>query len=234
MCTPQEPDATGCFIVEGKTTLTVEGNSTEQDDEIKMGAYEELGQVFSLLQATLGDPNVVAVRYLGKDPPATDTPTIDLLNEGEEDDSASYAAVVIAASGGLVAMAMIIAGFRRMNKNDDEDTGVPAEKPDDDASNDGQSTAYNTADLTYANSCDRSDGSYLPSPARSMDGALSPYSQNPSPAKFFVVAEEEEQNWRELSILPALAQDDGTLEGVSEEGEFIGDICSTSSCEMSV
>ena len=107
-------------------------------------------------------------------------------------------------------------------------SAVSDAKPDD---SDGQSTAYRTADLTYDNSCDRSDNSYLPSPARSTD-LISPSYANPSPAKFFVVAEEEEQNWRELSILPALAQD--TLEGVSEEGEFIGDIRRTSSCEMSV
>ena len=106
----------------------------------------------------------------------------------------------------------------------------------------GQSTAYGTADSTYA----RSDASSLASPSHSLPSpahslVLSPDSQSrggSSPDKYFVLAEVEEANWRELSILPALAQDDGTLEGVSEEGEegeFLGSVGSASSCgELSI
>jgi len=254
-CLAKNPEATSCFIIEGKTTLILEGESTEFDEEIKLDAYSKIEDLFAFLPNVLDDSNVVDVNYIGQYPSSTtpitkeapeseptedetvDEPTIDKLNnEDAGDDSGAYTALLIATSGGLVAMAMLVTGFHRMNQKTPEmkRTFQPDEKSND-GSNDGQSTAYDTAVLTYDGSCDRSDASSL-SPTHSLDGALSPYRGGPEAAKFFVVAEEEEENWRELSILPALAQDDGTLEGVSEEGSFVSSTSSEDSPfgEMSV
>ena len=237
-CTPEDAKASNCYIIDGAVTLLVEGVSKEYDEELKMSAYSRLEELFDNLPETLEDPNIVDVEYMGTSPPsiiASDAPAGD----EPEDDSTTIAkatvqdeealnAVWLAIGGGMVAVAMLITGFHRMNQQKEaiEDSISPDEK-----SNDGQSTAYNTAELTIA--ATGSDLSSIASPARSLDAGLPP---TPSPAKFFILSEEEEQNWRDLSILPALAQDDGTLEGVSEEDEFIGTVRSKSesSGEISV
>ena len=164
-----------------------------------------------------------------EDPISNDTETtISQLNEAPEDSTDINATIFIASAGGLVAMALLITGFRKMNQDKQERHVQLVEK-----SNDGESTANKTADVTFANSCDHSDISSIPSPARSLTGMSSPSSArdaSPEVTRFFVLAEEEEQNWRDLSILPALAQDDGTLEGVSEEeGSFAGSVSTRSS-----
>lgn len=206
----------------------------------------QLELLFVDLPRMINDPTLVDIKYIGRELPAAtpavpitpvapegtpaDVPTADRLTSGESEDDFAYAAVVAAAAGGLVAMALVVAGLRRMDK--DKHDAEDALKPDD-KSNDGESTANHTADMTYANSC-----SSLSSPSRSTEGSnISPASLRVSPEKFFALAEEEEKNWRELSILPALAQDDGTLENVSEEGSFLGTVSPTSSPgngEMSV
>eukprot|EP00581_Thalassiosira_minuscula_P003922 CAMPEP_0183746738 /NCGR_PEP_ID=MMETSP0737-20130205/66908_1 /TAXON_ID=385413 /ORGANISM="Thalassiosira miniscula, Strain CCMP1093" /LENGTH=998 /DNA_ID=CAMNT_0025982441 /DNA_START=123 /DNA_END=3119 /DNA_ORIENTATION=+ len=268
-CSADHPDATSCHVVDGKVTLIVEGESTEYDGEIEMGAYEKFEEMFADLPAVLGDPNVVAVQYIGTEPPSTpssaitlssgdasppdsttedaaaDTLTTAKLDNAEEGGSSIFPALLIAGSAGLLAMAFLIGGFHRMNnkKNDDEMADTISSIADDkskDGSNDGQSTSYLTADLTLPtcdHGCDHSDISSLPSPAPSPARSVGPFSPDAhrnTPAKFFVLAEEEDVNWRELSILPALAQDDGTLEDVSEEGEFVNSVSSTGSGEFSV
>ena len=199
-----------------------------------MQAYTLLEQLFALLPNVLQDDNVVDVLYLGKSiaPSTTDETIIGKLTKDVQDDSGINPSVWIASAGGLVAMAMLITGFKLMNNNKDEVHGHDELDTKSNGSNDGYSTGHKTADLTYTNSCDHSDISSINSPTRSVNSA-SPTSTNrgdsPEVAKFFILAEEEEENWRELSILPALAQDDGTLENVSEEGSFIGSVSTSSS-----
>lgn len=109
----------------------------------------------------------------------------------------NYTAAVIGAIGGAVALALFIVGLRTRNKDRQgmDDVLLPDDKSNDDESNDGQSTAYNTADLTYTTSNnDRINVSPLPSPA-SYCGPVPP-------------------------ILPSMEQDDGSLD-LSEEALFI-------------
>lgn len=197
-----------------------------------MNVYTELEQLFALLPNVLQDDSVVDVQYLGKNAPSTtDGTIIGKLTEDTQDDSGINPSVWIASAGGLVAMAMLITGFKLMNNDKGEVHGHDELDTKSNGSNDGHSTGHKTADLTYTNSCDHSDISSINSPTRSVNSITSPTKRGDSPdvAKFFILAEEEEKNWRELSILPALAQDDGTLENVSEEGSFIGSVSTSSS-----
>lgn len=239
LCTPEDAEAAKCYIIDGAVTLILEGASKEYDEELKLGTYSRLEEMFDSLPKTLDDPNIVDIVYFGTSPPAITTSDTPMDNEPEDDstitanqattqDEEALNAVWLAIGGGLVAVAMLITGFQRMNQQKEaEDSISPDEK-----SNDGQSTAYHTADLTIT--ATGSDLSSIASPTRSLDSSGLP--PTPSPAKFFILAESEEQNWRNLSILPALEQDDGTLEGVSEEDEFIGTVRSNSesSGEISV
>ena len=194
-----------------------------------------------------GDSNVVAIQYLGTEAPSSttlaeiapsdednaapsDAPNADITigiggpsAAGAQDDSEFNTTGLIAASGCVVAMALLIAGFHRMN-GEDRAPRPDVEKLDDDKSrrsHDGRSTANQTADLTIAKtvSCDGSSVSDLsaPSPARGLRGLGALPAPDPSPAKYVVLAEAEEAKWRKLSILPRLEQDDGTLENVDEE-----------------
>ncbi len=174
-----------------------------------------------------------------------EAPTVAAINN-DANGISPVQALLIAASGGVIAMALLIGGFYCLNQREqlhDTHHATQLDEKSADGSNDGHSTSQHTAGLTYAASylssaetgstgCNRSEASSLPSPARSLDGqflgAFSPNAHRSSPAKFFVVSEEEEVSWRDLSILPQLNQDDRTLEGVSEEGEFVGSLSSTS------
>mmetsp|Transcript_15742 Transcript_15742/g.28547 ORF Transcript_15742/g.28547 Transcript_15742/m.28547 type:complete len:875 (+) Transcript_15742:205-2829(+) len=202
-CSAESLKATSCYIIEGKVTLIVEGESIF--DEIEMGAYSKVEEMFGFLPMVLGDSNVVDLKYIGTAAPSTstsaedapaddvpaddspaddspdDTPSIDklnnedakddtpsinkLTNEDAEDDSQVYTTLLVGLSGGLVAMAMLISGFHRMNqkKEEEQNTMQPDEK-----SNDGQPPSFHTGDLTYATSCDRSDASSLSSPAHNL------------------------------------------------------------------
>ena len=234
-CSPENVEAASCFVVEGKVTIVLEGNSTAFDEVITSEANYNIEQLFGFVPLTLGNPNIVDVKYIGPVPPSTtlttndapdapaaeapafdaptkpvndvpakdapandepkELPTIGNLNEGnEEDEPTAYTTLVIAASSVVVAMAVLISGFHRMNgKADDTGGSIQLDEKSNDGSNDGQSTAM----LTFANSCDnRSEVSSLSSPVHSLDnvshGAFSLDVHHMSPSKFFVVSEEEE------------------------------------------
>ena len=240
-CNPTNPAANGCYIVQGQATLTVEGNSTEYDDVIITEAYTKVEELFDFLPNVLDDESVVEVDYLGKEVlvgiigGGSSRPTINQINKSEEGTS-SINTTLIASAGGLVAMALLITGFNRMNKDKDATTRheVLDDKSNDGSSHDG---SKQTADLTCAHSCDLSLSS-VASPVGSLNSSSigSPAVRDMSTeevAKFFILAEECDEEWRELSILPELAQDDGTLEGVSEEGSYIGNVsCSSSQASI--
>lgn len=240
-CTPTNPTANGCYIVQGQATLTVDGNSTEYDDEITAEAYTKIEELFDFLPIVLDDESIVEVDYLGKEMPSTSIigggstrPTINQINKSEEGTS-SINTALIASAGGLVAMALIITGFRRMNK--DKDAATRHEVLDDKSADGSTGGSKQTADLTCAHSCDLSLSS-VASPVGSLNSNSigSPAVRDMSTeevAKFFILAEECDEEWRELSILPELAQDDGTLEGVSEEESHIGNVsCSSSQASI--
>ena len=143
------------------------------------------------------DAEVVSTNSTVVDVPEEEqTIDIQLSTDTSGQSAKNYTAAVIGAVGGAVALALFVVGMRSKNKGkqDMDDVLLPDDKSDD-VSNDGQSTAYNTADLTYTTSGnDHMNVSPLPSPASYRDSVP--------------------------PILPALEQDDGDLD-LSEEALFI-------------
>ena len=233
-----------------------EGDSQEgcTNEEISL-LYAKIEVMFDRLSLALGsiqvldNSNVVAVEYLGPgvpfamsttaedvlaspvdhppDHPPEGTPYVDKLANGDNNDASGVTtALLIATSGSIIAMALLTAGLRRGRE------ASPENKFNDDSS-DGQSTAPHTSAPTVYTSSDNSEVSPLSSPASSLGNPISPDASSISPKRFYtIVNEEEEQNWRDLSILPP---NEDMLEGVrEEEGEFVNSICSASHGEMSI
>ena len=150
-----------------------------------------------------GVTNCNDTKVVSKNSTAVDAPEeeqiidIQLSTDPAGQSAKNYTAAVIGAVGGAAVLAFFIVGLRNRNKGtqDMDDVILPDDKSNDDESNDGQSTAYNTADLTYTSSGDNHmNVSPLPSPA-SYRGPVPP-------------------------ILPALEQEDGDLD-LSEEALFM-------------
>jgi hypothetical protein len=95
------------------------------------------------------DAEVVSTNSTVDVPEEEKTIDIQLSTDTSGQSAKNYTAAVIGAVGGAVALALFVVGLRNKNKGkqDMDDVLLPDDKSDD-VSNDGQSTAYNTADLT--------------------------------------------------------------------------------------
>ena len=206
-CEAGNPEAQSCHIVEGKMSITVQNADAQGTAMIISESYEIIENAIDSISPS--DLNVVEVAYIGINP--SSLATIDKLNFEEnavpEEPTSMFTTFLIATSGSLVAMAALMAGMHRINKKPEN-----AQSEYDDKSKDEESTAHNTADMTLSISPSVDDHSEL--------GSISPSSlTSPNYSKHFVVAEEEESNWRTLGVISSIAASGSYLEEVSEDNE---------------
>ncbi len=198
------------------STLIVEGpDNPEQEEELMTNFYLQLEVMFDMFSA-VEDPNIVSLEYVGSDPSSLMT-LADLIKEEEvaADDSASLFKI-IAIGASAVTLIMLIVGAWKMRDKDDEDDMTLDGKPIDD-----KSLAAETAAMTALTGLTTTSGS--------ADDTSSDISSTTDAKEFyknkaFVLAEEEEGNWRNLGILPN--QLDDIREEFSQSGSEMADSCS--------
>ena len=176
------------------STLIVEGpDDPEQEEELMTNFYLQLEVMFDMFSA-VDDPNIVSLEYVGSDPSSLMT-RADLIKEEEvaADDSASLFKI-IAIGASVVTLIMLVVGAWKMRKQHDEDDIDVDGKPIDDKSLAGQ-TAAMTAITGLTSASGTADDTC--SDVSSTTDAKEFYKN-----KAFVLAEEEEGNWKNLGILP--------------------------------
>ena len=179
------------------STLIVDGpDDPEQEEELMTNFYLQLEVTFDMF-SDVDDPNIVSLEYVGSDPSSLMT-RADLIKEEEvaADDSASLFKI-IAIGASAVTLIMLIVGAWKMRAEGDEDDITLDGKPIDDKSL-AVETAAMTAitGLTSASGCADDTSSDISSTTDVKD--VKEFYKN----KAFVLAEEEEGNWRNLGILP--------------------------------
>lgn len=198
------------------STLIVEGpDDPEQEEELRTNFYLQLEVMFDMF-SDVEDPNIVSLEYVGSDPSSLMT-RADLIKEEEvaADDSASLFKI-IAIGASVVTLIMLIVGAWKMRVQDDEDDITLDGKPIDDKSLAGQTAAMTAiTGLTAASGCADDTSSDVSSTADVKD--VKEFYKN----KAFVLAEEEEGNWRNLGILPN--QLDDIREEFSQSGSSMAD-----------
>ncbi|KAL3786924.1 hypothetical protein HJC23_013259 [Cyclotella cryptica] len=217
-CKAKSSDALGCMVIEGTLSLLVPSwQDVNLDADIMSRAYnEELGNVFANLR--VDDPNIIAVEYIGQDTTSLSSPeNLNAATGSDESNtqsvSALFTSILIGLSGSLVAMAVLFVGLNRVKKTA-EDPIHPDEKAVDD-----DSDAHQTSDITYSNSCDdRSELSSL-SPTNRYSPEHVVVVNEPA-KKHFILAENEEANWRRLGI-SGHVQATASLEEVYEEDSVV-------------
>ena len=191
-----QSEGTRCDVVEGHLTLIVEGdNDVGQEEDLMANFYLQLEDIFEFL-ASVEDSNVQRLEYVGPDPSSLMTRN-ELIEEGEaaaanEVAAASpnfFAFITIGAT--VVTLLSLIAFWRLKNKKDDEDDDTLNGKPIDDKS------LAATAALTMTTYGSADESSDISSSVEQPPQDIKQFFKKP-----FVLAEEEETNWRNLGILP--------------------------------
>ena len=222
MCAAQSKEAQSCNVIEGMSTLIVEGpDNPEQEEELMTNFYLQLEVMFDMFSA-VEDPNIVSLEYVGSDPSSLMT-RADLIKEEEvaADDSASLFKI-IAIGASVVTLIMLIVGAWKMRDKDDEDDMTLDGKPIDDKSLAAETavmTALTGLTTTSGSADDTSSDISSTTDAKGATDVKDFYKN-----KAFVLAEEEEGNWRNLGILPN--QLDDIREEFSQSGSEMADSCS--------
>lgn len=211
-CTPKSPEAERCFVIEGSLTVLVPSSQDGSlDEELKSLLYnDELEYLFNRMHVE--DPNVIAIEYVGHDASSLSSfGNVGAVNGAGETNEGSgvFTSVIIGISGSLVAIAAVVAATKKVQKIDDP--VIPGEKGLDD-----QSEAQRTSDLTYSNSLDdHSEVSSLSPTNRYCPERVAVV--NDSITKHFILAEEEESNWKRLGIHSAVNESNQLLEVYEED-----------------
>lgn len=142
----------------------------------------------------MDDSNVVSIKYVGSDVSSLSSlgnkdPVANANMPSSPEDSDVFTSILIGVGGSLVVMGALIAGAKKVEKN--EDPIHPSGKAIDDGSE-----AQQTSDLTYSNSLE--DESSI-SPTNRYCSEQATIAKN-SMTKHFILAEEEEANWYRLGI----------------------------------
>ena len=184
-----------CDVVEGRLTLNIEGEKdVEQEDDLKTKFYLQLDNIFDFL-TSVEDSNVRRLEYVGPDPSSLMTRN-ELIEEGEAVAEANEVAASpnvfgIITIGATVVTLLSLIAFWRLNKKDDEDDDTLDGKPIDDKS------LAATAALTMTTYGSADESSDISSSVEQPPQDIKQFFKKP-----FVLAEEEETNWRNLGILP--------------------------------
>ncbi len=188
---------TRCDVVEGRLTLIIEGEKdVEQEDDLKTKFYLQLDNIFDFL-ASVDDSNVRRLEYVGPDPSSLMTRN-ELIEEGEAAAEANEVAAaspnvfaIITIGATVVTLLSLIAFWKLKNKKDDEDDDTLDGKPIDDKS------LAATAALTMTTYGSADESSDISSSVEQPPQDIKQFFKKP-----FVLADEEETNWRNLGILP--------------------------------
>jgi hypothetical protein len=177
--------------------LIIEGdNDVEQEEDLMANLYLQLKGTFDFL-ASVDDSNVQRLEYVGPDPSSLMTRN-ELIEEGEAVAEANEVAAspnvftIITIGATVVTLLSLIAFWRlKKNKKDDEDDDTLDGKPIDDKS------LAATAALTMTTYGSADESSDISSSVEQPPQDIKQFFKKP-----FVLAEEEETNWRNLGILP--------------------------------
>eukprot|EP00984_Skeletonema_dohrnii_P021337 scaffold10642_cov155-Skeletonema_dohrnii-CCMP3373.AAC.4 len=202
------------------STLIIEGpDNSEQEDELMTNFYLQLEEMFDMF-SSVEDSNIVSLEYVGSDP--SSLMTVAELTEEEEvaanDSTSLFKFIAIGAS--IVTFFMVIVGAWKMRDNKDGDDDATLDgKPIDD-----KSIAVETAAMTALtglttdySETENDTASDISSTADAKETCAKEFYKN----KAFVLAEEEEGNWRNLGILPNQLAD--IREEFSQSGSEFGD-----------
>ena len=200
------------------STLIIEGSDdSEQEDELTSNFYLQLEDMFDMF-SSVEDPNIVSLEYIGSDPSSLMT-RADLQEEvAGSDDSSSSLFKIIAIGASVVTVFMLIVGAWKMKGKKDDDVSLDG-KPIDDKSLAVETAAMTTlTGFTSASGLAEADdtSSDISSTTDAKTDAKEFYKN-----KAFVLAEEEEGNWRNLGILPN--QLDDIREEFSHSGSEMAD-----------
>lgn len=193
------------------STLIVEGPfNSEQEGDLTANFYLQLEEMFDMF-SSVEDSNIVSLEYIGSDPSSLMT-LADLQEEVAASDDSTSLFKIIAIGASVVTLFMLIVGAWKMKGKDDDDVTLDG-KPIDD-----KSLAVETAAMTALTG--------LTSASGSADDTSSDISSTTDAKEFyknkaFVLAEEEEGNWRNLGILPN--QLDDIREEFSHSGSEMAD-----------
>lgn len=193
------------------STLIVEGPfNSEQEGDLTVNFYLQLEEMFDVF-SSVEDSNIVSLEYIGSDPSSLMT-RADLQEEVAASDDSTSLFKIIAIGASVVTLFMLIVGAWKMKGKDDNDVTLDG-KPIDD-----KSLAVETAAMTALTG--------LTSASGSADDTSSDISSTTDAKEFyknkaFVLAEEEEGNWRNLGILPN--QLDDIREEFSHSGSEMAD-----------
>lgn len=193
------------------STLIVEGPfNSEQEGDLTANFYLQLEEMFDMF-SSVEDSNIVSLEYIGSDPSSLMT-RADLQEEVAASDDSTSLFKIIAIGASVVTLFMLIVGAWKMKGKDDNDVTLDG-KPIDD-----KSLAVETAAMTALTG--------LTSASGSADDTSSDISSTTDAKEFyknkaFVLAEEEEGNWRNLGILPN--QLDDIREEFSHSGSEMAD-----------
>lgn len=212
VCIAQSKEAQNCNVIEGMSTLIVEGpDNSEQEDELMANFYLQLEEMFDMF-SSVEDPNIVSLEYIGSDPSSLMT-RADLQEEVAASDDSTSLFKIIAIGASAVTLFMLIVGAWKMRGKDDDD--VLDGKPIDD-----KSLAVETAAMTTLTGLTSASGS-AEDTSSDISSTAGTDAKEFYKNKAFVLAEEEEGNWRNLGILPN--QLDDIREEFSHSGSEMAD-----------
>lgn len=213
-CVARSEEAQNCNVIEGMSTLIIEGpDNSEQEDELMTNFYLQLEDMFDMF-SSVEDSNIVSLEYVGSDPSSLMT-FAELIEEEEvaaNDSTSLFKFIAIGAS--IVTLFMLVVGAWKIRDKDGDDDATLDGKPIDD-----KSIAVETAAMTALTglTTDYSETENDTSSDISSTGDVKEFYKN----KAFVLAEEEEGNWRNLGILPNQLAD--IREEFSQSGSEMGD-----------
>ena len=201
------------------STLIIEGpDNSEQEDELMTNFYLQLEEMFDMF-SSVEDSNIISLEYVGSDP--SSLMTFAKLTEEEEvaanDSTSLFKFIAIGAS--IVTLFMLVVGAWKMRDKDGDDDATLDGKPIDDksiAAETAAMTALTGLTTDYSSSADDTS-SDISSNHSTADANVKEFYKN----KAFVLAEEEEGNWRNLGILPNQLAD--IREEFSQSGSEMGD-----------
>lgn len=207
MCVARSEGAQNCNVIEGMLTLLiVEGdNSFEQEVELMTNFYLHLAFIFDLF-SSVEDSNILLLEYVGSDPSSLMARAELIEDEGVASIDSNSLFKFIAIGASIVTLVMLIVGAWKMKDKGDDDSTIDG-KPIDD-----KSLAIETTALTMTTSGSVDDSS---------DISSTPDAKEFYRNKAFVLAEEEESNWRNLGILPNQLED--IREELSQSGSELAD-----------
>ena len=197
------------------TLIAKDVDSVEEEDELKMNFYSQLEEIFDML-SSMDDPNIVLLDYVGSDPSSLSKPA-DLIEEEKVATNDSFSLFKFVAIGAsVVTLAMLIVGAWKLKEKNDKDT-TPEGKPIDDKSVAVETAAMTafTMNTSTSGSADETSSDIASDISSTVDAKE--FYKN----KAFVLAEDEESNWRNLGILPN--QLDDIREEFSQSGSELAD-----------